>query len=340
MTISSDRQSADARRAASLVAFASVLSLVSAAADAAASRWMPERPIELSVGAGPGTPTDITIRTMGRILQDMRLVPVPVTTINRAGAGGELGLHALSQRPGDAHYVFIEPINILTNEITGKSKFAFRDFTPLSILFSQYVIFVVKPDSPIRNGSDLLAALRKDPTSLSVAIGTTLGNSNHIALGLAMRAVHADVKRAKTVVFSGAAAAMTALLGGHVDLLVSPDSNAIPQLEGGTVRAIAIAAPRRLGGALAAVPTWKEQGVDVVFSTWRSLLAPKGLTAAQIEYWDEALGKLVKTDEWSRYLASIPAENEYMNSRQATKFISQQHEQLQLILRELGLAKK
>ena len=317
-----------------------VASFAPAESRAAASRWAPERPIELSVGAGPGTPTDITIRTIGKILQDVRLVPVPVTTVNRPGAGGELGLHALSQKAGDAHYVFIEPINILTNDITGKSKFTYRDFTPLSILFSQYVIFVVKHESPIKSGPQLLQALRKDPAALSVAIGTTLGNSNHIALGLAMRAAGADVKRAKTVVFSGAAAAMTALLGGHVDVLVSPDSNAILQLQAGTVRAIAVAAPRRLGGALAGVPTWKEQQVDVVFSTWRSLLAPAGLSPAQIDYWDDVLGKLVKTEEWSRYLASIPAENDYMNSRESAKFIAAQHQQLRAVLEELGLAKK
>jgi len=309
-------------------------------AQPASTEWTPERVIELSVGAGPGMPTDVTIRTIAKILKDRQLIHMPVTTANRPGAGGEIGLNALTQHHGDAHYLFIEPINILTNEITGKSRFTFHDFTPISILFSQYVVFAVNEKSPIKNGMDFARVLKKDPGALSIAIGTTLGNSNHIALGLLMKAAGGDLKRLKTVVFSGAAAAKTALLGEHVDALVSPNSNVIGDLKAGTLRVIAVASPRRLSGDFAEVPTWKEQGMDVVFSTWRSLVAPKGLSEAQIRFWDNVLGRMVQTDEWRQYLERIPTESGYMNSRETEQFFKQQHEQLREILELLGLAKK
>ena len=307
---------------------------------AAGPGWAPRKFVEISVGAGAGTPTDITVRTMAKVLKDEGLVTVPVTTINRPGAGGELGLQALSEHPGDARHIFIEPMNILTNDITGKSRFTYRDFTPLAVLFSQYVAFTVKADSPLKSGMDLVNQLKKDPGSLSIAIGTTLGNSNHIALGLLMKTAGGHLKGLKTVVFSGAAAAKTALLGGHVDVLISPNSGVISELKAGTVRVIGIAAPHRLGGAFAGVPTWKEQGLNVVLATWRSMVGPKNLSRAQVRYWDRTFGRMVKTREWQTYLDHIPAENGYMDSKQTAAFFRQQYGQLRAVLDALGLTKK
>ena len=97
-------------------------------------------------------------------------------------------------------------------------------------------------------------------------------------------------------------------------LISSAANNVIPHLAAGKMRVLGITAPQRLGGAFANVPTWKEQGMDVRISNWRMIAGPKGMSAAQVAYWDAALAKLVKTDEWKKDLDSNVFENAYMGS--------------------------
>jgi putative tricarboxylic transport membrane protein len=306
---------------------------------ALAADWQPERPVEFIVGVVPGTPTDVTLRTMQKIFRDTRAVPTPVSVINKPGAASEIALAYLNQHAGDGHYLFIEPITLVTNNIVGRSAVGLGDITPLAILFSEYSAFSVRKDSPIAGGADLVRMLKKDPASLSIAIGSGLGNSNHLALALVMSSAGVDIKRLKVVVFSGAAAASAALLGGHVDVMISPLSNAVAPYEAGQINVIAVAAPQRMAGSLARVPTWKEQGHNVVFSSWRSLVGPRGMERTHIDFWDRALGGLVRGAEWKKYLEAIYAENEYKASREAGAYLREQREQLRSILVGLDLAK-
>jgi putative tricarboxylic transport membrane protein len=132
---------------------------------------------------------------------------------------------------------------------------------------------------------------------------------------------------------------MTALIGGHVDAIASSASSVAAQAQAGTLRTIAVAAPRRLSGPMASVPTWKEQGVNAIFSNWRGLIGPKGLAPAQIAYWDNVIGQIVKSDEWLREVEKRGWEPEYLNSAESRKFLDRQNEELRALLGELGLAK-
>lgn len=301
--------------------------------------WQPERPVEFIVGVGPGTSTDITLRTMQKILQDSRAVPAPISVVNKPGAASEIALAYLNQHRGDGHYLFIEPITLVTNNLTARSAVTLADITPLAILFSEYSTFTVRKDSPIASGGDLVRALKKDPTSLSIAIGSGRGNSNHLALAMVLSEAGADIRRLKVVVFNGAAAAAAALLGGHVDVMVSPLANAIGPLEADQVRVVAVAAPARLTGIAARVPTWKEQGYNVVFSSWRSIVGPKGMSAPQIAYWDRVLSAMVRAPEWAKYINGIYAANEYKNSKDAAEYLQAQRDNLRATLVGLELAK-
>ncbi len=113
----------------------------------------------------------------------------------------------------------------------------------------------------------------------------------------------------------------------------------IPFLAAGKMRVLGITAPQRLPGALAGVPTWKEQGVDVHITNWRLLAGPKGMTTAQIAYWDGVIAKLVKTDEWKKDLDNNVFENTYMNSDEAKRYLKTQFDQFHTALTEVGLAK-
>lgn len=313
--------------------------LLLAPAAGLAQAWKPEKTVEIIVGTSPGGPQDRTSRLIQRILQEQKLVSSPVNVVNKAGGGGVIGLTYLSQHPGDGHYLLVNSITLFTNHIAGRTTLAYTDFTPIAVLGVEYVGIAVRAESPIKTGRELAERLRKDPASLSVSIGTTYGNATHVSFALAMKAAGAEIRRLKTVAFNSGGDAMTALLGGHVDAMASAPSTLLQQIKAGKVRMLAIGAPQRLGGDLSGIATWKELGVDASFELWRGLAGPKGLTRVQIQFWDDALGKLVRTEEWKNDLARFDMENVYRNSADTGRYWKAQHDEVKAVFTELGLAK-
>jgi putative tricarboxylic transport membrane protein len=300
--------------------------------------WKPEKNVEIIVGTSPGGPQDHAGRMLQKVLQESRAVEVPISVENKPGGGGAVALAHLSQRTG-ASTIMINAPTMLNNQITGKSTLPYTDFTALAVLGIEYECIAVRADSPLKSGKDLVERLKKDPAALSVSIGTSLGNSGHLAFALAMKAAGVDIKKLKTVAFNSAGDGTTALLGGHIDLASTPPSAVLQHVQTGKLRVLAITAPQRAHGELANVPTWKELGVNSTHEVWRGVIGPKGMTRAQIAFWDEALGKVVKTDAWKKDLEQSQIENIYRNSTETPKYLKTQYEESRGILTDLGLAK-
>ena len=314
-----------------------IAAFATTAIAAATPEWKPDKAIEIIVGVTAGGPADTSARMIQKILQDKRMVTVPVSVSNRAGANNALAWIYLNQHPGDGHFIAMTLPNIVTNRITGTHDLSFADITPLAQLNSEFIVFSVKTDSTIKSGSEMISRLKANPAALSIAF-SNIGSANHIGAGLVMKTAGFDVKKLKFVAFKGASEAVTALLGGHVDVVASSASTIAPQVESGALRLIAVAAPRRLSSN-PAVPTWREQGVAATFSNWRGVIGPKGMTPAQIAFWDDLLGKIVRTEEWTKEVAQYGWEADYMNSADSRKFLEHQNEELKTVLGELGLAK-
>jgi putative tricarboxylic transport membrane protein len=309
------------------------------AAPAGAQTWKPEKPVEIVIGTSPGGPQDRTGRLLQKILQDQKLVPTPVNVVNKPGGGGAIGLAYLNQHPGEGHYLMVNSITLLTNHITGRTPLSYTDFTPIAVIGAEYVGVAVLADSPIRTGKDLVERLKKDPTSMSVSIGTTFGNATHISYALAMKAAGVDIRKLKTVVFNSGGDAMTALLGGHVDAMASAPSTLLQHIKAGKVRMLAVVAPKRLAGDFAGIPTWRELGIDVTFELWRGLAGPKGMSRAQVQYWDDAFGRMARTDEWKKQLALFDMEDVYRNSAETARYWKAEYDEVKGVLAELGLVK-
>jgi len=307
---------------------------------ALAQEWKPSRPVELIVAVSPGGGIDRLARTLQRIMQEQRLVEVPVTVVNRPGGGGTIAQAYLNQRAGDAHFVEITATSLLTNHIIGRSKYDHKAFTPLAMLSDEYIGFLVGADSPLKSGKELIAQFKSNVEALPIGIATAAGNTNHIAAGLVARAAGADVKKLKIVVFGSGGESMTALLGGHVGMVTTPSANAISHMQAGRMRVLGIAAPRRLDGPLSVVPTWKEQGVDAVVANWRPVVGPTGLSPAQIVYWENVFARVVKSADWKAEMDKSGAISNYLNSRELTAHFDAEQIRFRSILGDLGLAKQ
>lgn len=317
-----------------------LLALIVAPALALAqpAAWSPSRPVELIVGVSPGGGIDRLARLIQKIVQEKRLVEVPVNVVNKPGGGGTLALVYLDQRAGDAHHLEITATSLLTNHILGRSAASHREYTPIAMLYDEYLGFAVSAESPIKDGRRLVDALG-NPESLPIGIATSAGNTNHIGAALLAKAAGADPRRLKVVVFGSGGESMTALLGGHVGLVITPSANLIAHMQSGRMRVLGISAPKRLAGALAAVPTWTEQGVNAIVANWRPVIGAKGWSPAQIAYWEGVLAKLVESDEWRSELARTGAVPHFLVSRELGAFLDAEHARFKAVLTELGLAK-
>lgn len=208
--------------------------------------WKPDRPVELIVGSAAGNSNDLMLRLIAQIAQDKRLLDVPMNVMNKPGGGNTIAWNYLTQRGSDGHYLMMANLNLSVGHLTGTTTFSYRDFTPVCLLYDEYVVFVVRNESPIKTGRDLLERLKKDPASLSMAFSSVAGGANHIAAGLAFKAAGIDVKKVRPVVFDSAGKAIVAALGGHVDFVSASASSAVSHLKAGTVRVIGISAHRHV----------------------------------------------------------------------------------------------
>lgn len=318
----------------------SIALCVAAAEPSLAQRaWKPEGPVEISVPSGPGGGTDQTGRLIQSIWQERQFLDVPVTVANKSGGGGSVALAHLRQYTGNAHYLQVASALLVTNHIVGRSTITYTDVTPIALLQSEYVVLAVKSDSPVKNGNDLVTRLKRDPATLSFAVGTSLGGANHTAVAGVARAAGVDPKKIKTVVFKSSSESAVAALGGHVDVVAASASQVLTPLRSGTMRFLAVSAPKRLGGELAAVPTLREQGIDTVVNNFRLMIGPSGLTSAQIAYWDEIMAKVVQTDEWKKDLERKLTENTYLNSGDLRKYLDAEYAELKKLLTAMGMAK-
>jgi putative tricarboxylic transport membrane protein len=324
-------------RAGFLVSTAALL--LAAAGTAPAQPWKPQQQVEIIVGSAAGSSPDTMARVIQKIWQEKRLVEVPATVMNRVGGGNTIAWSFLNQRQGDGHYLMISNINLSAGHLTGTTTYSFRDFTPLGILFHEYIALSVAADSPIKDGKDLLAKLKKDPTAASLGVSSVAGGANHMAAGLVYRTAGVDIRKVRTVVFDSAGKVMTATLGGHVDVAATSITAALRQVQAGKVRVLGVSAPKRLGGEMAQFPTWREVGADMEFSNYRGMIGPKGMHAAQVGYWESVLAALDRDETWRAHLEKTQLDRVLLNGRDTLKYQEDLDGKLRAVLGDLGLLK-
>ena len=334
MKASGNGRAASRRLRAAIAVAALLISGTALAAD-----WKPERPVEIVAMSGPGGANDVIARTLQRVIQQRKLVDAPLTVVSKVGAGGVIAWSYLNQHAGDGGYISVSPINLLVEHILGSSPITYTDITPIAQLFNEYVAFAVKADSGLRSGRDVIDKLKADPGSVSFAVAASLGGSNHIATMVAMKSAGADVKKLKFVVFNSGVQSLTNVMGGHVDVAAVPVSGVVALVAAGRLRVLAVSSAKRLSGSFASVPTWKEQGADSVFSSARGVIGPKGMSAAQIAYWENVLARVVESDDWKKDLENNFWDGQFLTSADTRKLLKAQYDEYKSVLIDVGLAR-
>lgn len=283
--------------------------------------WVPDKPVEVVVGVGPGGANDRTARDVERFLKDGGFTPAGSFVSNKPGGGHAVALAYTLEHPGEGNIVQVIGGVMLSNNILGRSPISYSQFTPIANLFDEQMVFAVGKNSPIQSAKDLIDRLKEDPGSVSFSISTGIGTTNHISVLLLAKLIGADLKKIKAVSFNSSTEGVTATIGGHIDVVVTTPFALNPFVESGDLRYIAAASAERSGGPLAEVPTWRELGYDIVVPAWRMVLAPPDLTPEQIAYWDKAFATITGTDEWKAMLAKESLVAHRLNSAETKAYL-------------------
>ncbi len=303
--------------------------------SAAQPAWKPDKTVEIVVTAGPGGGNDRNARLMQKIWQEAKLLD-NVVVQNKAGAGGALAYTYTNQTPGDGHRIVIARTGLISNNILGLSPLSYTDMTPIALMGFQAMSLVVRGDSGIRNVKDLVARWKTDPQSVSISLGGTRGSATHFVPALIAKAVSVDPQKLKTLTFTGASDSLVALLGGHIDMMAT--SLPVEPHKSGKVKVIGVATEKR-SDILPDVPTMKEQGFDVVVPSWTAIVGPKGLSAAQVAYWEGMLEQIAKSESWKQDLAKEAIETVFLKSQATREFLARDHQMTRGVLVDLGMAK-
>jgi putative tricarboxylic transport membrane protein len=309
------------------VATAVLLCCLAATQVQAQTAWSPQKSIEFVVPTAAGSSMDVLARLIQELLQRNQLVTATMTVQPRPGSGGAIAWTYVSQKAGDGHYIAISGPTLLANDVLKIGPLKYRDVTPIAQLFTEYGGFAVNANSAIKTGKDLAQALT-GPKPPSVAIAPGMGSSSHVALLRLARALGIAPSMLTIVPFKGANESATAVLGGHVDVIIATMSVLAPHLESGKLRAIALAAPQRLAGKYSYIPTWREQGLDVVEGNWRGVIGPRNLSPQQVAFWSGRLAEVVKKDEWKASLARNNWDGDFRIGADARGFLDTQFQEL------------
>lgn len=316
------------------------LGCVAVAAQAwAQTPWKPEKQVEIILPTAPGGGNDAVARLMAKTLQEQKLVTVPILVMNKPGGNQALSVTYLAQHPGDPHYLLQATSTLFTNQIQGLTQARYGDFPALALSFIDYSAFMVPANSPFKTIRDLVERLKADPESVAFSV-VARGGTSHAVLAGAAKAAGADPKRLKLVVYKTSAEATAALMGGHIQGAVSSAAGSTPPVVAGQLRMLALAAPKRRPGALADVPTLAESGIDApILETWRAIFGAKGITPAQIAFWEDALGRAFAADEWKAWMTKNDVTAPPLRGPELNKYLDTQYKHTRAVLIDLGLAK-
>ena len=317
-----------------LSALAAALVLSSCADASGAPRsW------ECIAPAAAGGGWDLTCRAASRAAAELGLSPGTMRVTNLPGAGGGIAFaHAVAQRDRDEGVVVAA--SPATTIRLAQGQFAHlteEDVRWLAAIGADYGVIAVAPDAPWNTLEELLREWRPEPTRFVVAGGSAVAGLDHMKMLVLGDAAGVDPLRIRYVPFDGGGEALTALLGGFVQILSTDASQVIPHLEAGSLKVLAVLAPERAGGVLGSIPTAHEAGYDVEWITWRGFYAPKGISDEAYDRWVAVLTEVERSEAWARVRQASGLDPLFVAGADFEAFVREQVGEYREMSREIGL---
>ncbi|MDT7837287.1 Bug family tripartite tricarboxylate transporter substrate binding protein [Aquabacterium sp. OR-4] len=305
--------------------------LAHAPALAQAQPW-PAKPLRLVVGYAAGGATDVIARLVSQKLGEA--LGQTVVVENRAGANSNIGAEAVARAPADGHTLYVFTIaNTINASLYDKLGYdPQKDFEPVGLIAKVPNILVVNPALPIKSVADYVKFAKDKPQGISFASSGS-GSSIHLSGELFKSVARLNMLH---VPYRGSAPAVTDLIGGQVQSMFDNAPSALPHVQGGRLRAVAVTGPQRLP-LLPDVPTLAESGyAGFEVQSWFGLAAPAGTPRAVVERLNSELNKLVALPEVSKRLAEMGATPATGTPEQMRSFAGAEQRRWQAVVKQSG----
>jgi putative tricarboxylic transport membrane protein len=290
--------------------------------------------LKMLIPANPGGGWDTTGRALGKALMDSGAAST-VSFDNKGGAAGTIGLaQFVNSAKGDGNTLMVMGAVMLGGIITGKPPVQLSQATPIARLISEYNVFVLPANSPLKSMKDVVEQLKKDPGSVKWG-GGSRGSTEHIAAAMLAREVGVDPAKINYVAFRGGGEATAAILGGNVTVGGSGLSEFSEYITTGKMRAIAMTSETRLKGV--DVPTMKEQGYNVVIGNWRGVYGAAGITPEQRKALTDMILTATKHKSWAEAIERNGWTPALLTGPAFDKFVDDEFASLRAIMHKSGM---
>lgn len=292
--------------------------------------------------AAPGGGWDFTCRQVGKVMQDLDLVPGTMQVVNLVGgSGGVAFASVVTKRDSDENLLVAASSATATRLAQGAFPGNNADQVRwIGSVGADYGIIAVAKDSPINTLPELLDKIKADPKSVAIAGGSAVGGWDHLKVLMAARKAGVqDVRQVKYVAFEGGGEAVTQLLAGSVQAFTGDASEAKGFVDSGDIKVLAVLAPERMPGDFASFPTAKEQGIDVVGANWRGFYAPGKISDEAYDYWVDAVQTVYTSDEWKQIMTQSGLAPLDKSGPEFQAFVMESIAEIQELSREIGILK-
>ena len=301
--------------------------------------WAQAKPlfdtINMFVPAAPGGGWDGTARSIERAAKGSGLVG-NFQFENVGGAGGMIGLpRFVNQRKGQANSLMVGGSVMVGAGITNKSPITMRNVTPVARMTEESSVIVVPTGGKIKTWNELVSALKANPKAVSVA-GGSAGGTDHILLGLMIKALGRNPREAAYVAFAGGGPANAAILGNQVTAGISGYSEFEDQITAGRMIPLAVSGNVRIPGVN--LPTLRELGMNVAVANWRGVFAAPGITPAQRDKLVELMSKINQSTDWQQELVTRKWTGVFLADLPFEREINKDITETEGVLKDLGLA--
>jgi putative tricarboxylic transport membrane protein len=295
--------------------------------------WAGAQPLVITAPAAPGGGWDQTARAIQRVLAEIE-PGASVQVDNVPGAAGTIGLARFIQSErGNPHALLVTGLVMVSGVITSGSPVSLADTTPIARLTGEYEVIVVPAASAFRSIADLVDAFTRDPGAISWG-GGSAGGTDDLLIRLLAEQAGLPASRVNYVAFSGGGAALAAVLGGQLSAAVSGYSEFAGQIAAGQLRVLAVSSPARVAGIDA--PTLREAGIALDLANWRAIVAPPGLSDAEIAALTARVTRLASSRQWRAMLDRNGWDDQFLAGPAFRQFLLGEQSRIEDVLRRLA----
>jgi putative tricarboxylic transport membrane protein len=283
----------------------------------------------------PGSGYDTTAREVARVMEDEEIAK-GIEVFNLEGAGGTVGLQRLVNEKGNADMLMQMGLGVVGAQFSNQSEATLDQTTPVAKLIEEAEAIVVPGNSPFQSIDDLVAAWKADPGNTPVGGASNPGGPDHLTPMLLAQEVGVKPTDVNYVAYDGGGELLAGILGGDVKFAATGVGEVTESAAAGDVRILAVTSEEAVEGVDA--PTLSDEGVDLVFSNWRGIVAPPGISDDDTQKWIDAVTEMHDSDAWKKTLEDQGWTDAFLTGDDFKSYLSDESDRVESVMSELGLA--